>query len=76
MSEMVGYCGYRCHLCAARSDDPAVRQKLVDGWRKYFGHESYTVENVRCDGCRAAGRQGVQGQTMCHREESRELHAV
>ena len=56
MSEMVGYCGYRCHLCAARSDDPAVRQKLVDGWRKYFGHESYTVENVRCDGCRADGR--------------------
>ena len=56
MTEMIGYCGYRCHLCAARSDDPAVRQKLVDGWRKYFGHESYTAENVRCDGCRADGR--------------------
>ena len=28
MKEMIGYCGYNCHLCAARSDDPALRQKL------------------------------------------------
>jgi hypothetical protein len=56
MEEMLGYCGYNCHLCAARSDDPEVRQKLVDGWRKFFGHENYTAENVRCDGCRADGR--------------------
>jgi hypothetical protein len=55
-TEMIGYCGYNCHLCAARSDDPAVRQKLVDGWRKIFGHERYTAENVRCDGCRSDGR--------------------
>jgi hypothetical protein len=56
MQEMIGYCGYSCHLCAARSDDPAVRQKLVDGWRRFFGHENYTAENVRCDGCRSEGR--------------------
>jgi hypothetical protein len=56
MEEMIGYCGYNCHLCAARSNDPEVRQKLVDGWRKIFGHEMYTAENVRCDGCRADGR--------------------
>jgi hypothetical protein len=56
MGEMLGYCGYNCHLCAARSDDPEIRQKLVDGWRKFFGHENYTVENVRCDGCGADGR--------------------
>ena len=54
--EMIGYCGYSCHLCAARSDDLAVRQKLVDGWRKIFGHQQYTAENVRCDGCRNDGR--------------------
>ena len=53
---MIGYCGYNCHLCAARSDDPAVRQELVDGWRKLFGHQNYTAENVRCDGCLADGR--------------------
>lgn len=51
MEEMIGYCGYNCHLCAARSEDPGIRQKLVDGWRKYFGHENYTAENVQCDGC-------------------------
>jgi hypothetical protein len=56
MEEMIGYCGYNCHLCAARSDDPAVRQRLVDGWRRIFGHEDYTAENVRCDGCRSDGR--------------------
>lgn len=56
MDRMIGYCGYSCHLCAARSDDPEVRRRLVDGWRRIFGHESYTVENVRCDGCRSDGR--------------------
>ncbi len=56
MEEMIGYCGYSCHLCAARSDDPQVRQRLVDGWRRIFGHQQYTAENVRCDGCLGEGR--------------------
>lgn len=56
MSEMISYCGYNCHLCAARSEDPKTRQKLVDGWRRIFGHEQYTSENVRCDGCPSDGR--------------------
>jgi hypothetical protein len=60
MDEMIGYCGYNCHLCAARSDDPAVRQRLVDGWRAIFGHQHYTAENVRCDGCRSDGRLADQ----------------
>lgn len=55
MTEMIGYCGYNCQLCAARSDDPAVRQKMVDGWRKIFGHQNYTAENVKCDGCPSDG---------------------
>lgn len=62
MEEMIGYCGYQCHLCAARSDDPEIRQRLIDGWREYFGHEMYTVENVRCDGCRSDGRLA---DTLC-----------
>jgi hypothetical protein len=56
IDEMIGYCGYNCHLCAARSDDAAVRKELVDGWRRIFGHEHYTAENVRCDGCLSDGR--------------------
>jgi hypothetical protein len=60
MNDMLGYCGYNCHLCAARSDDPQVRQRLVDGWRKYLGHQNYTVENVRCDGCKSDGRLADQ----------------
>ena len=61
MGEMTGYCGYGCDRCAARSDDPAVRQKLVDGWRRVFGHQMYTADNVRCDGCRAEGRLADKG---------------
>jgi hypothetical protein len=53
--DMIGCCGYSCHLCSARSDDPAVRQQLVDGWRRIFGHEHYTAENVKCDGCLSDG---------------------
>ena len=60
MTEMIGYCGYNCHLCAARSDDPAVRQRLVEGWRKIFGHEHYTAENVKCVGCLSDGRVADQ----------------
>jgi hypothetical protein len=56
MNEALGYCGYDCSACAARSDDPEIRQKLVDGWRKLFGHEMYTADNVRCDGCRGGAR--------------------
>jgi hypothetical protein len=59
---MIGYCGYSCELCAARSDDPEVRQKLVDGWKNIFGHEQYTAENVQCDGCRAGARHA---DTQC-----------
>ena len=60
MELMIGYCGYSCHKCAARSEDPAERQRLVDGWRKFFGHEHYTAENVRCDGCLSDGRVADQ----------------
>ncbi len=56
VTKMLAYCGYRCDLCAARSDDPELRQRLIDGWRKYYGHTMYTVDNVRCDGCLADGR--------------------
>lgn len=55
-AEMIGYCGYSCHMCAARSDDPDIRKKLIKGWRKIFGHQHYTSENVQCDGCRNNGK--------------------
>ncbi len=60
MDDMIGYCGYNCGSCAARSEDPAVRQELVDGWRRIFGHQMYTADNVRCDGCRSDGRVADQ----------------
>ena len=50
------YCGYNCAICPAQSDDLKEREKLVTIWKKYFGHEAYTPENVRCDGCKVDGR--------------------
>jgi len=60
MEKMIGYCGYNCGECAARSNDLAVRQKLVDGWRRIFGHQMYTAENVKCDGCPSGGKVADQ----------------
>ena len=60
MKRIIGYCGYNCHLCAARSKDPATRAKLVEGWRRIFGHQHYTAENVKCDGCRSRGKVADQ----------------
>ena len=60
MEKMIGYCGYNCHLCAARSKDLKKRQKLVDGWKRIFGHQCYTAENVHCVGCKGSGRVADQ----------------
>ncbi|MFX1575018.1 MAG: DUF3795 domain-containing protein [Promethearchaeota archaeon] len=57
MERMIGYCGYNCYLCAARSNDQSVRQKMVDAWKKYLGHENYTAENVACEGCKSKGNK-------------------
>jgi len=54
--EELSRCGYRCDLCAARSDNDSVRRKMVAGWRRYFGLTGYTAENARCDGCLHDGR--------------------
>lgn len=56
MEEMIGYCGYNCHLCAARSDDIELRQRMVEGWKRIFELDMYTAINVRCDGCKNDGR--------------------
>ena len=53
--DMIGYCGYNCQNCAARSSDIKVREKLVNAWRKYLGIQNYTAENVYCEGCKSKG---------------------
>jgi hypothetical protein len=52
---MIGYCGYNCYQCAARSEDVNVRERMVDGWRKYLGLKNYTAENAACEGCKGKG---------------------
>jgi hypothetical protein len=59
MDDMLGYCGYDCGICPARSPDPAVRLKMVEGWTKFMGHTAYAKENVPaarpCCGCKGEG---------------------
>ncbi|MFX0114060.1 MAG: DUF3795 domain-containing protein [Candidatus Hodarchaeota archaeon] len=65
MARLIGYCGNRCYLCPARSKDPVVRQKLVDGWKRIYGFDAYTVDNVQCDGCVSAGDNGRLANNGC-----------
>lgn len=54
MDPVLSHCGYRCDLCLAYKPnverDPSNRQKLSDGWFKYFGFR-IQPENIICDGC-------------------------
>lgn len=57
--KMIGFCGYDCGICAARSDDIELRRKMVESWKKLYGHTSYTEDNIPiaqpCAGCRGIG---------------------
>lgn len=54
MEAILTRCGYRCDLCLAYKpnvdSNPANRQKLSDGWYKYFGF-LLPAEEIVCDGC-------------------------
>ena len=56
MPEVLTRCGYRCDLCLAYasnvSKNPADREKLSDGWFKYYGFR-IPPERILCDGCMA-----------------------
>jgi hypothetical protein len=52
MAEILGRCGFRCDLCAARTDDLVARQVLVEGWKKFFGLDGISAEEATCGGCR------------------------
>ncbi|MFH0761233.1 MAG: DUF3795 domain-containing protein [Bacteroidota bacterium] len=55
----IGYCGYRCDICPARSEDRNIRRKMVEGWKKLYGHTMYTEDNIPiakpCAGCKGKG---------------------
>lgn len=54
MRQILTRCGYRCDLCLAYKDNlaqnPSVRDKLSDGWFKYFGFR-IQPQDIYCDGC-------------------------
>lgn len=54
MEPILTRCGYRCDLCLAYKpsieQNPSNRQKLSDGWFKYFGFR-LPAEEICCDGC-------------------------
>ena len=56
MQPIMTRCGYRCDLCLAYKpnvqNNPSNRQKLSDGWYKYFGFR-LSPEQICCDGCMA-----------------------
>jgi len=56
MEPILTRCGFRCDLCLAYRPNitahPENRQKLSDGWFKYFGFRLPPSE-ICCDGCMA-----------------------
>jgi len=56
MEPILTRCGFRCDLCLAYrpniTQHPENRQKLSDGWFKYFGFRLPPSE-ICCDGCLA-----------------------
>ena len=55
MKEKMGFCGFRCELCPAYKDNITSeedRQKVSDGWFKYYGFR-IAAEEIYCDGCLA-----------------------
>lgn len=56
MQPILTRCGMRCDLCLAYrpniEQQPENRQKLSDGWFKYFGFRVPPAE-ICCDGCMA-----------------------
>ncbi len=54
MEPILTRCGYRCDLCLAFKPNiakhPTDRQKLSDGWYKYFGFRIAPAD-LCCDGC-------------------------
>ena len=55
-NKQIGYCGYSCYLCNARSNDPKIREEMIKCWKKIFGQHGYTPENVKCVGCLNKGK--------------------
>ncbi len=60
MEPVLTRCGYRCDLCLAYKpnvlENPSNRQKLSDGWYKYFGFR-LPASQICCDGCMAENPQ-------------------
>jgi len=54
MKQILSRCGFRCDLCLAYKPNieriPENRQKLSDGWFKYFGFR-IPPEKIFCNGC-------------------------
>ncbi len=60
MEPILTRCGYRCDLCLAYkpniTQNPSDRQKLSDGFYKYFGFH-LAPEEICCDGCMSVDPQ-------------------
>jgi hypothetical protein len=56
MTEILTRCGFRCDLCLAYKPNiekhPENKQKLSDGWHKYFGFR-IPPDEIYCEDCMA-----------------------
>ena len=54
MKDPIGKCGFNCSRCGSYKENLKTnedRQRISDGWHKYFGFRMDPQTLLRCDGC-------------------------
>ena len=54
MEHLIGKCGFNCSLCGSHKESLKTnedRQRISDGWHRYFGFQMDPQKLLQCDGC-------------------------
>ena len=57
MKDLIGKCGFNCSRCGSYKENLETvedRQRISNGWFKYFGFRMNPQKLLRCDGCQAS----------------------
>ena len=69
MKDLIGKCGFNCSHCGSYKENLKTnedRQRLSDGWHKYFGFRINPEKLLKCDGCRAPQEENPTRYINCN----------
>jgi len=54
MKELIGHCGFMCHLCpaflASQTENNEIKEQIASSWTEKFKID-FKPEDIECDGC-------------------------